>query len=153
MRLNVIYLKMIFIDFPNPKYIVKEKMNMLLINNFKDDELNNIKIDNRFQFVNRIGGLFACTPYIASQIALLYENMLNKFDKDGVFKGKEQTLWNFIYITYPQLFYLTPAKEHNNYDKWYYLHYLWSEKGHISNIPLITFNIGNNYKVYHNICK
>jgi hypothetical protein len=123
-----------FNDFPNSKYIVKEKMNMLLINNFKDNELNNITIDNRFQFVNRIGAtIFAGGINILIKISSLFEKILNDFDKTGIFKGKDQTIWNYIYIQNKTLFELINADETNGYDKWFYLHYKWSNRIEMNN--------------------
>jgi hypothetical protein len=148
-----------FNDFPLKEKIIKDKINILLINKFKENEMNNIVIDDRFKFVNRLGGNFAGGKDIMLNMSVLYENMLNEFDKVNIFKGKEQIIWNYLYINNPQLFNLTNAIEFNGYDKWFYFHYKWSTdnssqiKTDNSSLQsqikeIVTFNIGKKYNVY-----
>jgi len=147
-----------FNDFPNKKYIVKEKINMLLINKFKDTELQNNIIDDRFKFVNRLSGIFAGDKNILIKMCYLYENMLNDFDRANIFKGKDQTIWNYIYLNNKHLFDITDAIEFNGYDKWYYFHYKWSTSTNESTVKqnnnsaeIVTYNLGKNYTVYTNL--
>ena len=142
-----------FTDFPNKKYIVREKINMFLINKFKDDETKNIHIiDDRFKFVDRLSGIFAGGIQILLDMAKLYEQMLYNFDKMHIFKGKDQTIWNYIYINNINLFYINESQQINGYDKWFYFHYKWSSNT-IKQKDLLIFNIGDKYKIYHDLQK
>lgn len=117
-----------FTDFPNSEKIVKNKINISQINKFNNDDYINVNIiDNRFKKKNIIcAGMFAGSIDVMLKFALLYEKMIDEFDKCQIFKGKEQSLMNFMVLQNPELFNVIFTQKINNYDKWFYLHYYWS---------------------------
>jgi hypothetical protein len=117
-----------FKTYPSPNYLVKDRVSMLLVNLFHPDEIKNPEIiDNRFLLVDRIGaGIFGGFIEPLLKYRDLYLDMLGKFT--STFKGKEQSLMNFIFIQNPHLFDIIITTREKGYDKWFYLHYYFSLK-------------------------
>ena len=57
------------------------------------------------------------------------------------FKGKEQSLINFIYIQNPNLIDIVITNSENDYNKWFYLHYYFSICKIYNEIPIKDFPI------------
>ena len=116
-----------FATYPSPNHLVKNRVSMLLVNFFLPEEVQNPeKINNRFLAVDRLGaGIFGGFIEPLLKYRDLYLDMLGKFN---VFKGKEQTLMNFIFIQNMDLFDIVITNYEKGYDKWFYMHYYFSNR-------------------------
>ena len=129
-----------FTNYPNYNKIVQHKINIFQIKSLDDENYKIYNIDNRFKFKNKIAaGFFGGTIDVILEFKDLYEKMIDAFDQNNLFKGKEQYLYNFIILQNKSLFHIIPVLHYNYiksnitntiirilYDKWFYAHYYWS---------------------------
>jgi hypothetical protein len=102
---------------------IKNKVLFLQIQPFLPHELQNIQtIDNRFQFVNRIGGgIIAGHKTQLLQWHTKYYEMLQNFFKNNVFAGKDQSVYAFTILQNPELTETIQIPKNYPYDRWFYL--------------------------------
>lgn len=107
-----------FREKPIPEYPKRcvDKIILLNIMPFKQEELKE-GIDNRFQYVNRIGGgIFGGHKNNCLIWCEKYYQMLDLFFEKNIFAGKDQSIMAFVYINNPQLCEVVFAP-----NKWFYL--------------------------------
>lgn len=104
--------------FPITNKLNINKINMLLVKEFSLLEQNNIQtIDSRFKYTNHISAsVFIGNKTILTQYEKLYSAMIDEFENNKVFKGKDQSLINFIALQNKEIFNLIYAQQ-----KWTYL--------------------------------
>jgi len=117
--------------FPCETKLHPSKIQMLQIVDFTEEDRQNVdNIDDRFRFVNRIGGtMFSLPKHLIIKFAKIHEDMINKFDKQNLFKGKDQSLFAFEVLQNPESFDLVKPvfPEFVHYSPWFYFHYAWSD--------------------------
>lgn len=114
--------------FPQPHNFIKGKVSMFLTEKFVDsDFMNPEKIDHRFRNVNRLGGMFGGDAESLIEFRQKFENLLAEFKEKRIFAGKDQSIYNFLYIQNPDLIDVIDAKSvKEGYDKWFCFHYYFS---------------------------
>lgn len=120
-----------FKGFPNPQKINKDKLQFLQVKPFEDAERANLEnIDERFRYVNRIGGtMFTCPKSKVNTFAEIHKSLLSDFSLKKLFKGKDQSLFAFHVLQHPSLFELVirPSDTPSKNDEWFYLQDYLSE--------------------------
>jgi len=102
---------------------IKNKVVFLQIQSFQPHELlNQHVIDNRFQFVNRIGGgiIAGHKDQLKIWCSKYYETLQKFFDKK-VFAGKDQSVFAFVLLQNPDLVESVSIPANYPYDPWFYL--------------------------------
>lgn len=111
--------------FPSSSRLSRNKITMLSIEPMLEEERKMpFELDNRFQKLARIGGgIFGGGKDACLQFVDIHHRMLLAFKQRGLFAGKDQNLYIFAIIQYPDLFdIVTRASDGDNYDPWMYLH-------------------------------
>lgn len=120
-----------FDTFPCINKLHKTKIQMLQIVDFdKEDKENIYSIDERFRYINRIGGtMFSIPNSLVNSFCELHEHTIIQFDEKNLFKGKDQSLYAFEVLQNPELFDLVRPEfpDYFNYERWFYFHYAWSD--------------------------
>ena len=110
--------------FATPDNFIKGKMTLFQIGSFTNKEIDNFKIDDRFKNVNRLGGLFGGDSDSIFIFKDKHSKILSKFKLNGIFSGKDQSLYNYIALLYPNLVNVIDAYSVNpTYDPWFCFHY------------------------------
>jgi hypothetical protein len=113
--------------FPDESKIVNGKVTFLQIQKFQMSELQNLQtVDNRFQHVDRIGGMFGGDIESLKKFTMIHFSTLKEFKEKGVFAGKDQSLYAFEALRYQNVFDILNRFLPSNYDHWFYLHLEWS---------------------------
>ncbi len=98
--------------FPKYHKLQKNKVTVILIESFTKEETERLEeIDSRFKKVDRIGGLFAGERNALQRFSRLHSQTLDEFENAGVFKGKDQSVYNYQVLRYPELFHVLNSKE------------------------------------------
>lgn len=116
-------------EFPQPYNFKRDKITMFLINFFKKHEVvKPFNIDNRFLTIDRYGGLFGGNRFAINNFADKHTDILKQFKGKRVFSGKDQSIYNFIGIQYPDLIDTVIARDvHPTYDRWFASHFYFSK--------------------------
>lgn len=126
------YIKFLY-NFPSNKRleeIDKNKVHLVVINNFTKDELNSNTPTEMFRYVDRLGaGMILCHIDIIEKWTEEYYNMLRKFMNNNLFSGKDQSIINNLYIKYKnELIELVSTDDLSIIDnKWFYMLYFLSD--------------------------
>jgi len=81
---------------------------------------------DRFKDRHTVGGtMFAGGAAALLQFRNLYADLLTEADAVGAFKGKDQNLYAWLTLKYPQLFLRIPTRD-IGYDPWFALHWMWA---------------------------
>lgn len=114
--------------FPSESKFVNGKVTFLQIQRFQMSEVQNLQtIDNRFQYVDRIGGtMFAGDIESLKKFTMIHFSTLKEFKEKKVFAGKDQTLYAFEALRFPDVIELVRNNYSTEYDPWFYLHLHWS---------------------------
>ena len=109
-------------NFPSGKTVLFQ------IDKFKDIDKQNVKeLDNRFLKCNRLSGLFAGDIEGLKLFKNKHSEILYKFKEKRLFSGKDQTLYNFLGLQYPEIFHIVDAKSiRKDYSPWFNIHYYFS---------------------------
>jgi len=113
-------------NFPN-KYVIsklkKDKVYLLNIDEFNNNELNVITPTECFRFKNRIGGTVILGTYNILNIWIdKFYDMLNRFMLNDLFAGKDQSIMACVYLENKDLIELIkPTK--SPFNEWFYLLY------------------------------
>jgi hypothetical protein len=112
-----------------PRVVNSSCLTFLQLYEFTPEQASNIQtVDNRFLYSNGIGGgIFTGRKDILLKFKDLYVEMIDEFDKNNIFKGKDQTLFAFIILRNPSLFNIVQSNGVRHYSKWFYLHYWLSD--------------------------
>jgi hypothetical protein len=115
--------------FPDARRFPLDRVTFLQIEPFQASETTNVgSLDNRFRYVNRIGGtMFAGGGSAFQQLAAVYADLLEEASSKGVFKGKDQSLYAFAVLRHPGLC-RTIAPLTTGYDPWFFFHLAWSPR-------------------------
>lgn len=154
--------------FPSVHKLPKDKLSFRQICNFQESHLIDVhKVDNRFTTPYSIigAGIWGGSKEMLLTFSGLYYDMLEEFDKNKVFKGKEQNILAFLVIRYPHMFNLilshnlvrssndnklytyVPSNVDILYDFWFYMHYYLSTcKMDISNMRTVFICPDHNEK-------
>lgn len=126
--------EIILSNFPTNYNFIKNKITMGKMYEYPISVLKNInEIDDRFNFntVNNgtyIGGLFGGDTYALTQFREKYISLINEFDNKKIFKGKDQSIYNFLYLQNKNLIHILDSIYINkNYDRWFCFHYFFSD--------------------------
>lgn len=113
-----------FAGFPEDRRLPRDRVLFLEVEPFTAAERRDVaKIDERFRFVNRIGGtMFGGGKEPLLRFANLYMDLLTEAKREGVFAGKDQSLYAFAILREPSLFWTVPTDRSCAYDAWFYLH-------------------------------
>ena len=113
-----------FPGFPSVSKANHSKIQFLNIEPFSTSEyVNPFMIDERFRYVNRIGGtMFMCPKLLIETFADVHLGLLRDFQTKGLFKGKDQSLYAFAVLQNPDMFELIVPSSNTGYDKWFYFH-------------------------------
>lgn len=112
-------------NYPNVKNIRDEYIYITLVNKFNENDFKNISVcDDRFRYRNTIaGGNFGGSYYVLMKFIKKYEETLNEFDRLGLFKGKDQSLYSWIIVRNPELFGLVNDSKYSQGPlSWFYLY-------------------------------
>ena len=116
--------------FPGFPLITKMNMNKIQLLNIepfsKGEFVNPHMIDERFRYVNRIGGMFLCPKILLQRFSDIHFNLLKEFQNKKIFKGKDQTLYAFAFIQNTDMFELITPLSKIGYDSWFYFHEYFS---------------------------
>jgi glycosyltransferase involved in cell wall biosynthesis len=117
-----------FAGFPEDRRLPRDRVLFLEVEPFTAAERRGVaKIDERFRFVNRIGGtMFGGGKELLLRFANLYFNLLTEAKREGVFAGKDQSMYAFAILREPSLFWTVPTDRGCSYDAWFYLHHYLS---------------------------
>ncbi len=122
-----------FHTYPAPEKIPDGKIVMLELEPFHESEkVGACRLDERFRFVNRIGGgMIAGSKHGFLRFHRQHAEMVTEAKRLGVFAGKDQSLFAFCILRNPDLFQLVPAPPRGSaYDPWMHLHeYLSADTG------------------------
>jgi len=118
--------------FPHTEKLNHAKIQMLQIVPFtqQDREKNYENYDERFRYVNRIGGtMFSSPKHLVNKFCEIHERTIEAFDKNNLFKGKDQSLFAFEVLQNPELFDLVRPQipDYMAYCDWFYFHIGWSD--------------------------
>lgn len=113
-----------FPGFPSVSKANLSKIQFLNIEPFSTSEyVNPFMIDERFRYVNRIGGtMFMCPKLLIEKFADVHLGLLRDFQTKGLFKGKDQSLYAFAVLQNPNMFELIIPSSYVGYNKWFYFH-------------------------------
>jgi hypothetical protein len=115
-----------FLNWPNPARISemnKDKVLLLLVNQFTEKEIYNIRLDSlpSFQFANRIGGtIFGGGRDVLLEWHAKYYAMLEHFISINRFIGKDQSIMNSVYLMNKNMVDIVNWKP-ECHDIWFYL--------------------------------
>jgi hypothetical protein len=118
--------------FPHTEKLNHSKIQMLQIVPFTEEDKENIyeNYDDRFRFVNRIGGtMFSVPKHLVNKFCEIHKHTIEEFNKRDLFKGKDQSLFAFEVLQNPVLFDLVHSKvpDYMSYCDWFYFHIAWSD--------------------------
>lgn len=129
--------EIILSNFPSSYNFIKNKVTMGKMTEYPTEILKNInEIDNRFNYNTNIGnshgtyigGLFGGDKFALTQFRKKYISLLNEFDNKKIFKGKDQSIYNFLYLQNKNLIHILDSICINkNYDRWFCFHYFFSD--------------------------
>lgn len=108
-----------YITYPNKKQFLESKIIMALIDGFSQEELTDIKLDDRFNNLIRsriAGGYIGGTKDLLIKYSNIYYDILKNFQ---FFKGKDQILMTFIVLLNIDMFFIV-----RNTNWFYMLDYL-----------------------------
>jgi hypothetical protein len=113
-----------FQTFPSVQKLHKDKITFLQIDKFKEnDKLNVFNVDERFIYLNRIGGtMFACHKDTIVKFVSKHQELLQVFTNKRKFKGMDQTVYAFCILQNPELFDIIDPPKQYDYDHWFYFH-------------------------------
>jgi len=118
-------------SFPSLYKLDRTKIQMLQIEDFTQRDKENVyNFDERFRFINRIGGtMFSVPKYLVNNFCKIHEHTIIEFEKHNLFKGKDQSLYAFEVLQNPDLFDLVrpDIPSYISYDVWFYFHIKWSD--------------------------
>lgn len=112
-----------FIKWPNINNVPNDKVLLLSVYSFTNDELNVKTYDDipNFQFTNRIGAsIFGGGKKILLEWHTKYYDMIELFILTGKFIGKDQSIMNYVYLLNQDMCRLIEWKQPCN-DIWFYL--------------------------------
>ena len=157
--------------FPCVDKLPKDKLTFRQICKFQESHLIDLdKVDNRFTTPYSIigAGIWGGSKEMLLTFSGLYYDTLEEFDKNKVFKGKEQNILAFLVIRHPHMFNLifshnltmnhtdnklytyVPSNVDILYDFWFYMHYYLSTcKLDISNMKTVFICPDHNEKYRH----
>lgn len=103
--------------------INKEKVYLLEVEKFKEEELN-YKEEKPYKFTeNRCGGgVILCSKENIEELNKNYYEMIDKFIENDIFSGKDQNILNNLYIKNKEKIELIEPKN-SPFDKWFYMLY------------------------------
>ena len=123
-----------FASFPNISKFHPTKIQFLEVEPFTKEEKENTEvIDERFRYVNRIGGTMFTSPITCiEKFATIHKKMLDKFEEKKIFKGKDQSLFNFAILQNQDLFDIIkrPLNPKYPHSEWFYFHEYFSSPLH-----------------------
>lgn len=124
--------------FPTAEQFIPNKVTMFQIAPFTQKEKDNLdQYDNRFALTCRIGGLFGGNKEAISHFKTKHTELLKQFIKSGAFTGKDQAIYSYICLKYPELVNVINAHQvYPKYDPWFCFHYYFSD--YQVTTPLIT---------------
>jgi hypothetical protein len=108
----------------------KDKVYVMLINQFTNDELNTTVPSESFRYKDRIGGgMILCNKNMVEKWTKEYYTMLSEFMRADLFAGKDQSIMANLYVKYrSNLIELVVAKDFNVIDNiWFYMLYFLSD--------------------------
>ncbi len=120
-------------NFPSSKRleeINKNKVHLVVINEFTNEELYSSVPSEIFRYVDRLGaGMILCHIDIIERWKNEYYDMLNMFMNNNLFSGKDQSIVNSLYIKYKDEFIeLVSTNDLRQIDnKWFYMLYFLSD--------------------------
>lgn len=125
-----------FISFPIERNFVPKKMLMFNINPFTQTEINQKKVSYRSGYGNRITGLFGGDADVIQWFSETYVKTLNYFKDNNIFYGKDQELYNHIFLHHPERIKLVRTITYNGYNQWFYPHYYLSKSPDYPSEPI-----------------
>ena len=114
-----------FVKWPNPASIIDEKITLMVVEQFTNDELKNRELVNipSFQYKNRISAsIFAGHKDTLIRWHKIYYDMLEHFIRIGRFIGKDQSIMNSVFLVNRDICELVQYKPGRG-DIWFYLQY------------------------------
>ncbi len=114
-----------FVKWPNPERVPNDKITLMVVEPFTDDEMRMGQLVNipSFQYKNRISAsIFAGHRDTLIRWHKIYYGMLEHFIQIGRFIGKDQSIMNSVYLVNRELCDLVRYQQGRG-DIWFYLQY------------------------------
>lgn len=118
-----------FMGFPHAPLINADQVSILQLEPFTAEDFVAVSsgpLTDRFKNRVTVGGtMFGGGASALLQFRTVYAALLDEADICAVFKGKDQNLYAWLTLKYPELFYRIQTRE-IGYDSWFALHWMWS---------------------------
>lgn len=117
-----------FVGFPHAPAIDSDRVSFLQMEPFTAEDAVAVTgfLTDRFKDRITVGGtMFAGGAQALLTFRDLYIAVLNEADTHSVFKGKDQNLYAWLTLKYPELFVRIQTRD-IGYDPWFALHWMWA---------------------------
>lgn len=123
-------------NYPNPTIIQtlkKDKVYLLNIDDFTEDDLRETEATERFMKCNRIGaGVIFGHKTILEKWTHFYYDMLNDFMSNDFFTGKEQSIMACVYLKHRESLIELIKPIESPIDPWFYMLYYLGNRESVS---------------------